>query len=76
MLRFPDGIQWGVIGLDDILADVYSEGKQVSKETAEEIVDRLEAEKNYIPDSCRKQYSDLLLGEYRKYVKGRTGNNR
>ena len=49
MLRFPDGSQCGVIGLDEILSDVYSEGKQVNEETAEEIVDRFEAKKTIFP---------------------------
>ena len=49
MLRFPDGIQWGVIGLDDILADVYSEGKQMSEETPKEIVDRVKLYPRFLP---------------------------
>ncbi len=73
MLSFPDDIQIRVIGLDDILADVYSEGRQVNEETAEEIINRLEAKKNYIPssDRARKEYSYVLLKEYRKYVASR-----
>jgi len=77
-LSFLDGTQCGVNGLDDILAEVYSEGRQVSEETAEEIIDRLEAKKNYIPssDRARKEYSYTLLREYRKYIKSRADNNR
>lgn len=76
MLRFPDDTQIGVIGLDEILADLYSEGRQSNKETAEEIIDRLEALKNYIPssDRTRKEFAYVLLKEYREYVKGRTDN--
>jgi hypothetical protein len=71
MLRFPDGIQCGVIGLDDVLADIYSEGRDASEETAQEIMDRLEAMKNYIPssDSVLKEYVDVLLKEYMNYIK-------
>jgi hypothetical protein len=77
MLSFPDDVQIRVNGLDEILADVYSEGRRVNDETAEEIINRLEANKNYIPssDRARKEYSYVLLKEYRKYVKGRADNN-
>jgi hypothetical protein len=64
--------------LNEILADLYSEGRQPNKEAAEQILDRLEARKNYIPssDRARKEYTYVLLKEYRKYVKDRTDNNR
>ena len=70
MVRFPDGTKVRVVGLDEILADLYSEGRQANKETAEKIMDRLEAKKNYIPsaDLARREYSSVLLKEYRKYV--------
>jgi hypothetical protein len=71
MLTFPDGTQTGVMGLNEILAAVYDEGRQVSRETAEEIVERL-AVKNYILASVRREYCDLLIEEYRKYVDARS----
>jgi predicted transcriptional regulator len=73
MLRFPDDTRVRVIGLNEILADLYSEGRQANKETVEEIINRLEAKKNYIPssDRTRKEFSYVLLKEYRKYVAGR-----
>ena len=63
------------MGLDDILAELHSEGRMATDETAEEIIKRLEARNNYIPSSerVRKEYSYLLLKEYRKYVKDRSG---
>jgi hypothetical protein len=78
MLAFPGGTQARVMGLDEILAAIYAEGRQVSVETGEEIIKRLEALSNYIPssDRARKEYAYVLLKEYRKYVKGRTDNNR
>ena len=78
MLSFIDDIEIRVNGLDEILADLYSEGRQANEETAKEIIDRLEAKKNYIPssDRARKEYAYVLLKEYRKYVKSRTDNNR
>lgn len=71
MLSFPDGTKIRVIGLDEILADLYSEGREPNKETAEEILNRLEKNKNYIPDSSRWEYKSVLLKEYRYYVAGR-----
>jgi predicted transcriptional regulator len=73
MLSFTDDIEVGVIGLDEILADLYAEGRQANEETAEEIINRLEAKKNYIPPSerARREYAYVLLKEYRKYVRDR-----
>ena len=78
MLRFPDNTRVRVNGLNEILADLYSEGRQANQETVEEIINRLEAKKNYIPssDRVRKEYAYVLLKEYRKYVKSRADNNR
>ncbi len=73
MLKFPDDTQIRVNGLNEILADLYSEGRQANQETAEEIINRLEAQKNFIPssDRTRKEYAYVLLKEYRNYVAGR-----
>ncbi len=73
MLKFPDGTKIRVTGLDEILADLYSEGRQASQETAEEIMNRLETRKNFIPssDCTRKEYSYVLLMEYRNYLASR-----
>ena len=73
MLSFPDGTKIRIIGLDDILAELYSEGRQANQKTAEEIINRLETKKNYIPssDRTRREYTYILLEEYRKYVADR-----
>ena len=71
MLRFPDDTRIRVNGLNEILADLYSEGRQPNKESAEEILDRLEKNNNYIPPSARREYKSVLLKEYRDYVAGR-----
>ena len=68
MLRFPDHTQVRVNCLDEIFAEVYSEGRQPNKKTAEEILDRLEKHNNYIPPSARWEYKSVLLKEYRDYV--------
>jgi hypothetical protein len=76
MLKFIDDTEIRVNGLDEILADLCSEGKKADEETAEEIIARLEAKRNYIPSSerTRKEYAYVLLKEYGKYVKSRSGN--
>jgi len=74
-LTFLDGTQIGVKGLDEILEDIYTKGKPVNNDAAEEIVNRLE-EKNYIPSSARREYQNLLLREYKKYVADRKDNTR
>jgi hypothetical protein len=73
MLKFPDGSQARVNGLDEILADLYAEGRKANEETAEEIINRLEEKKNYIPSSdlTRREYRNLLLKEYRQFVANR-----
>lgn len=63
------------MGLDDIMAQLYSEGRKATGETAEEIIERLEAANNFIPSSerARREYSYVLLREYRKYIRDRSG---
>ena len=77
MLSFVDDTQVRVSGLDEILAAVYAEGRQANEETAQEIIERLEAKRNYIPssDRTRKEYAYVLLKEYRKYAKGRADDS-
>jgi hypothetical protein len=77
-LKFIDDTEAGVFGLDEIMADLYAEGRPANDETAEEIITRLEAVKNYIPpsDRTRKDYAYVLLKEYRKYVKDQAGKNK
>jgi len=70
-LRFPDGIQIRVNGLDEIMADLFSEGRPPNQETAEEILNRLEKSNNYIPPSTRREYKSVLLRVYKDYVAGR-----
>jgi Ca2+-binding EF-hand superfamily protein len=78
MLKFFDDTEVGVIGLDDIMAQLYADGKKATDETAEEIIKRLEVKNNYVPssDRVRKEYAYVLLKEYRMYVKDRSGSGR
>ena len=68
MLSFPDGTKIRVIGLDEILADLYAEGRRPNRETVEEILDKLEKNGNYISPSARWEYKSVLLKEYKDYV--------
>ena len=45
------------------------EGRVPNQETAEELLDRLEKNKNYIPSSARREYKSVLMKEYREYIK-------
>jgi hypothetical protein len=56
-------------GLDEIMAELYSEGRPPNKDTAEEILERLEKSNHYIPPSARREYKSILLKEYREYIK-------
>jgi hypothetical protein len=78
MLKFPDNTQASVMGLDEIMAEFYAENREAVHETAEEIVNRLEENKNFIPPSerVRREYAYVLLKEYRSYIKDRSGNHR
>jgi hypothetical protein len=75
MLKFPDGTCVGVNGLEEIMAELYAEGKKATNETAEEAIKRLEAKKNYIPSSysVRREYAYALLDKYRTYIEDRSG---
>jgi hypothetical protein len=77
MLKFLDDTQFSLFGLDEILAELYDEGRKPNEETAQEIIIRLEDMKNYIPssDSARREYVYVLLREYRKYVKDRAAGS-
>jgi len=74
MLKFADGTRIRVTGLNEILADLSSEGRQANQETAEEILHRLEKNNNYIPASAHREYKSVLLKEYRDYIAGRKNN--
>jgi len=68
-LRFPDGTKIQTIGLDEIMTELYSEGRQPNQETAEELLNQLEKNNNYIPSSARREYKSVLLKEYKEYIK-------
>jgi hypothetical protein len=65
-----------VKGLDDIMAELLAKNRKANNETAKEFIKRLEEKGNYIPssESVHREYAFVLLGEYRKYIKDRTGS--
>jgi len=75
MLKFPDDTQVSVMGLDEIMAEFCAENRKATEESAQEIIKRLEAKKNFIPPSerVRREYAYVLLREYRNYIKDRSG---
>lgn len=77
MLQFPDDSQVAVMGLVDIMAQLYAEGWESTDETAEEIIRRLEDKNNYIPlsERVRREYQYALLKEYKKYLQNRFDKN-
>jgi len=64
-------MQVRVNGLDEIMAEFYSEGKLPNQKTAEELLDRLERNNNYIPASARHEYRSVILKEYKDYLKNK-----
>ncbi|HEN20494.1 MAG TPA: hypothetical protein ENN86_00615 [Desulfobacteraceae bacterium] len=60
------------------MAELYAEGRPTDDNTAEEIIRRLEALRNYIPSSerARREYSYVVLKEYRKYVREQSESRR
>ena len=69
-LRFIDGTQVAVNNLHEIMAELYSVGKEANKETVEEIIAGLEALGNYISSSeaIRREYRNILMEEYKEFV--------
>ena len=78
MLTFPDDTRVAVVGLDDIMAELYGENRKATNETGEELIKRLEEKKNYIPMSERahREYLYVLLKEYRKYLADQSVDDR
>ena len=66
------------MGLDDIMSELYADARKPTDETAEEILNKLEAKKNFIPSSerVRREYAYVLLKEYGNYIKDQSGKGR
>lgn len=66
MLSLAGSFKVGVIGLDDILEDLYREGKGLNMDTVSEIVKRLE-NRNFIARGIQEKYEDAALSEFKKF---------
>lgn len=75
-MRFLDGTQAAVNGLNETMADLFSEGREANHDSAEEIIRRLEALHNYVPSSeiTRREYINVLLKQYREYIERQAAN--
>jgi hypothetical protein len=73
-----DGTKVTVNGLNEIMAALHCLGRPANPEIAQEILNLLQAAKNYIPASevVRREYQHILLEEYKSYLeaKGREGD--
>lgn len=78
MLKFPDNTQIAVNGLDAIMEALHAEDRKADGDTARAIIQKLIEQKNYIPSSetARREYAFVLLEEYRKFIKARSGTGR
>lgn len=56
----------GVMGLDDVFAEVYNSGKAVNESLRDELLNKIKDE-NFVPASLECDYADALIVEYQKY---------
>ncbi|MCG6881712.1 MAG: hypothetical protein LJE96_21520 [Deltaproteobacteria bacterium] len=56
------------------MAELFAESRKATYETADEIIQKLEEKKNFIPssESVRREYAYVLLRMYREYIKDRS----
>lgn len=60
----------GLIGLDDVLGEIYVSGARPEELDGEEIVQKI-AESNYVALTVRHEYREALLREYRVFYEAR-----
>lgn len=71
MLTFPDGSKVGIVGLNDVMDDLYHEGQPANLDAASRLIERLEA-RNYFPSSEINIYKMLLLSEYKLFLEDKS----
>lgn len=62
-LTLPNGAQVGIIGLDEVMEELFSEERAADESIALEMIQRLN-KKNYFSPSSQKIYEDLFTFEY------------
>lgn len=60
----------GLIGLDNVLEEIYGSGVRPEELDGEEIVQKI-AESNYVAPTVRHEYREALLREYRAFYEAR-----
>ena len=71
MLTFPDGSKIGIVGLREVMEDLYRQGKPANAATSSEIIEKLESH-NYFAPSERNIYKYLLLEEYQRFLEDKS----
>ncbi|MCL7452426.1 MAG: hypothetical protein M8467_05195 [Anaerolineae bacterium] len=66
------GVTVGIVGLTDVLEQVYRLGSQPCPETAEELLARVKAQ-NWVERKSERDYREALLREYTAYWEAKTG---
>jgi len=69
------GVTVGIVGLTDVLEQVYRLGRQPGPETAEELLAMVKAQ-NWVERNSEKDYREALLREYTAYWGAKTGAGR
>ncbi len=74
-LTLPNGAQVGIMGLDEVMEELYEEGKSADETTIADLIQRL-SKKNYISPFARKTYEELLTVEYKSYCENKAKLNK
>ncbi|MDH4221941.1 MAG: hypothetical protein OEV55_00210 [candidate division Zixibacteria bacterium] len=56
----------GIVGVEEIFAELFEAGKKPDKDLENYLLDRLK-EHNYIPQAAEKSYAKAFLQEYQKF---------
>lgn len=62
----------GMLGLDEMFAELYREGVAPEESAASELVRRARKD-NYIPPKSEPEFAEALLREYREYCRAQAG---
>ena len=62
----------GLVGLDEMFAELYAEGRAPEPALGDELVRRAAAH-NYIAPGSEREFAEALLREYRRYWEQQTG---
>ncbi len=69
------GVPVGIVGLDDVLKQLYLLDRQPGPETAEELLAMIQT-RNWVARGSEQDYKEALLREYTAYWQARAGAGR